>query len=180
MRNSHGDGDRRLSRHGSGYRQKRCARTGACCVVAMSRPCTRTNWPLIEDVDVFARVSPEHKVRIVGHSGRDHVVAMTGDSISDAPAQAGEHWRGNGHCRHGCHEGTDMVLTDDNYVSIVWLWVGAGDLPNIQVCVLPAKLQPGRDRRHLLGDAGGHSFATDADQLLWLNLLTDGARAAWV
>ncbi len=136
----------------------------------------------VEKADVFARVSPEHKMRLVNAlQANEEVVAMTGDGVNDAPAIK----RSDIGVAMGitgtdvAKETADMVLTDDNYASIVSA-VEQGRIiySNIRKFVYYLlSCNVAEIVVVFIGTLMTHNSPLTAIQLLWLNLVTDGAPA---
>ena len=136
----------------------------------------------VENISVYARVSPENKIRIVkAWQRKGHVVAMTGDGVNDAPAlKAADIGCAMGITGTDVAKGAaDMTLTDDNFATIVdAVREGRGIYSNIKKVV-----------GFLLGTNIGevitvfvamllwHKSPLMSMQLLWINLVTDSLPA---
>ncbi|WP_370647060.1 HAD-IC family P-type ATPase [Mycobacterium sp. IDR2000157661] len=131
----------------------------------------------VEQASVFARVSPEQKLRLVeALQGRGHIVAMTGDGVNDAPAlrQASI---GVAMGRGGTEvakDAADMVLTDDDFATIeAAVEEGRGVFDNLTKFItwtLPTNI--GEGLVILVAIALGAALPILPTQILWINMTT--------
>ena len=147
----------------------------------------------LRETNVFARVAPEHKLRLVETLRADgQIVAVTGDGVNDAPALKRADV-GVAMGRRGSdvsREVSDIVLMDDNFATIVTaIEQGRSIYENIQKCIrllfstnfaLVVFVIFGLGASFLMGihdPAGGMFLPLTAAQLLWINVVADGPPA---
>lgn len=131
----------------------------------------------VRDVDVFARASPEHKLRLVeAMQANGEVAAMTGDGVNDAPAlKRADVGVAMGHKgTEAAKEAAEMVLADDNFASIAAA-VEEGrtvydNLRKAVVYVLPTSV--GQASMVLIAVLLGITLPITPVQILWVNMVT--------
>jgi len=137
---------------------------------------------IVGEVSVYARVSPEHKLRIVkALKKKGEIVAMTGDGVNDAPAlkQADIGVAMGITGTDVTREAADMVLADDNFATIVNAVEGGRSIyDNIRKFSF-FLLRSNFDELLVIGSFAllGLELPLTAGMILWINLVTDGGPA---
>lgn len=135
----------------------------------------------IKNASVFARTTPEYKVKIVNELQRQGlVVAMTGDGVNDAPAlKQADIGCAMGSGTDVAKEAADLVLTDDNFATIVGaVRCGRGVYENIKKAVhFLLSCNFGEIFVIFVAILAGLPTPLTAIQLLWINLVTDSLPA---
>ena len=132
----------------------------------------------VKDIDVYARVSPEHKLLLVKLlQEQDLIVAMTGDGVNDAPAlkraDVGIAMGKNG--TEAAKEAAEMVLADDNFASITHaVEEGRTVYDNLKKAILFILPTNGGEALIILAAIvlGFHQLPLTPVQILWVNMIT--------
>ncbi len=135
-------------------------------------------YEAIRSVDVFARVSPENKLRLVrALQAHNHIVAMTGDGVNDAPAlKCADVGIAMGNIgTEVAKEASEMVLADDNFASIAKA-VGAGrgvydNLKKAIIYILPTSFAEAM--MIVVATFSGNILPITPVQILWINMITE-------
>lgn len=137
-----------------------------------------TLFDRVPDIDVYARVAPQHKFRIVKQLQKhDKTVAMTGDGVNDAPAlKQADIGVAMGSGTDVAKESAHMILMDDNFATIVSaIRRGRVILHNLQHIILYILCTSfGGIVTIATSVALGFPLPVLPAQLLWINLVTDG------
>ena len=133
---------------------------------------------LVNDVDVYARVNPEHKLRLVRLlQEQGLIVAMTGDGVNDAPAlKRADVGTAMGHKgTEAAKEAAEMVLADDNFASITHaVEEGRTVYDNLKKAILFILPTNGGEALIILAAIlfGFHQLPLTPVQILWVNMVT--------
>ncbi len=131
----------------------------------------------VMQVDVYARASPEHKLRLVkALQSHDQVVAMTGDGVNDAPAlkRAGVGVAMGLKGTEAAKEAAEMVLADDNFATITHaVREGRTVYDNIKKSIMFILPTNGGEALTILAAVAlGRMLPVTAAQILWVNMIT--------
>ena len=134
--------------------------------------------PLLDETNVYARVAPGQKLRIVeGLQAEDHIVAVTGDGVNDAPALESAHiGAAMGSGTDVAKEASDMVITDDDFASVyAAVEEGRTAFRNVRVATFFLLSTGGAVVLVILAALGfDWPLPLIPAQILWCNVVTNG------